>query len=149
MDGRAFCLHLQNTELKKAAWRSFWQRAIQREESSLPHPSRPQCPMWILYDTTWQDKTGASRSSTLSVWPGEAGEEMLVTRRSAVKDADGAGTTELTATTASPRPADGTVSESYWAWRAVSKTRVLTDHSLGREQRTQQISLHIMTSNGQ
>lgn len=69
---------------------------------------------------------------------------MLVTRKSAGKDAGGAGTTELKA--ASPRLADGTVSESYWAWRAVSKFKVLTGHSLGREQGTQQSSLHIMTS---
>lgn len=102
--------------------------------------------MWVLYDTTWQDKSGASRSSTVSAWPGEAAKEMLVTRKSAGKDADGAGTTELTATTASPRLADGTVSESYWAWRAVSKFKVLMGHSLGREQGTQQSSLHIMTS---
>ena len=102
--------------------------------------------MWVLYDTTWQDKSGASRSSTVSAWPGEAAKEMLVTCTSAGNDADGAGTTELTATTASPRLADGTVSESYWAWRAVSKFKVLMGHSLGREQGTQPSSLHIMTS---
>lgn len=101
--------------------------------------------MWVLYDTTWQDISGASRSSTVSVWPGEAAKNAGDAPNQQGRMLAGQ---ELPRTQSGifPRLADGTVSESYWAWRAVSKFKVLTGHSLGRETGTQQSSLHIMTS---